>query len=647
MNKVNNFQYGGLLLVDPIKFNNKNKQQTSSKKENNNDNDDDALGDIIDKISGLPSDVVALQESLRNIVPDFNGNVTKSSAAYRYIVSKIALASANKKLADQAIDFVKANDSMREYAITNNGGIYVYKNTESGQRRLALISTNDFDPREHLPAYISDLINERSNNPAYANNNELLTTIGDSIGRSVVFKKIMDIVQNVKYSTNEGSMKVITDGIRKISNENGEGAWAQTKTETVKITQNDNDPNIQRALIYIFNNLTAKEQRLLTLVGKEQNMSIKNIIGNVIKTQSQELNKTDYDFVKLSSGESSGGSGKSKSGSGKEDLSHTIGTSQSYMLQHDMGEKINDNIKLGSTVFETVNGGWLSRDIFSTKNNEIIDGGTMRNILFNSQIAPAIDKNSVYFGGKKLSTNDLDYIAYKSSGYKALYLPYVRDSQNNINIDFTKWEKIKKAETEIKRQGIKDRGSNQEQINKIAEIYKSQGAEDLLDYAYANANVTEDGVTENQKKNASARLQKFIFIEGLATQNSLSNYGSGAINPSPLANVYNLNWTYNKSNSKEKQIQKQLQGYIFKGIDIDSEKDSDKLPLNLQNIYDDIDSDSDIVESVVYAPVHRDFTATGIATESMVVKKEFADDQETNKGYSGTTEVVTAFPEIN
>ena len=646
MNKVNNFQYGGLLLVDPIKLsNNKNKQQPSSKKES----DDDALGDIIDKISGLPSDVVALQESLRNITTDFNGNVSKSSSAYRYIVSKIALAAANKKRADQAIDFVKANDSMKEYAITNNGGIYVYKNAEDGKRRLALISTNDFDPREHLPAYISDLINERSNNPAYANNNELLTTIGDSIGRSVVFKKIMDIVQNVKYSTNEGSMKVITDGIRKISNENGEGAWAQTKTETVKITQNDKDPNIQRAFIYIFNNLTAKEQRLLTLVGKEQNMSINDIIGNVIKTQSQELNKTDYDFVRLSSSESGSGSGSrsGKTGSGKEDLSHTIATSQSYMLQHDMGEKINDNIKLGSTVFETVNGGWLSRDIFSTKNNEIIDGGTMRNILFNSQIAPAIDKNSIYFGGKKVSANDLDYIAYKSSGYKALYLPYVKDSQNNINIDFTKWEKIKKAEAEIKRQGIKDRGSNQEQINKIAEIYKSQGAEDLLDYAYANANVTEDGVTENQKKNASARLQKFIFIEGLATQNSLSNYGSGAINPSPLANVYNLNWTYNKSNSKEKQIQKQLQGYIFKGIDIDSEKDSDKLPLNLQNIYDDIDSDSDIVESVVYAPVHRDFTATGIATEAMVVKKEFADDQETNKGYSGTTEVVTAFPEIN
>ena len=377
-------------------------------------------------------------------------------------------------------------------------------------------------------------------------------------------------------------------------------------------------------------------------------MSINDIIGNVIKTQSQELNKTDYDFVRLSSSESGSGSGSrsGKTGSGKEDLSHTIATSQSYMLQHDMGEKINDNIKLGSTVFETVNGGWLSRDIFSTKNNEIIDGGTMRNILFNSQIAPAIDKNSIYFGGKKVSANDLDYIAYKSSGYKALYLPYVKDSQNNINIDFTKWEKIKKAEAEIKRQGIKDRGSNQEQINKIAEIYKSQGAEDLLDYAYANANVTEDGVTENQKKNASARLQKFIFIEGLATQNSLSNYGSGAINPSPLANVYNLNWTYNKSDSKEKQIQQQLQGYMFKGISINSDKDSEKLSLNLQNVYDDINSDSDIVESTVYAPVHRDFTATGIATEAMVVKKEFTDDQETNKGYSGTDYVLTDFPNL-
>ena len=86
---------------------------------------------------------------------------------------------------------------------------------------------------------------------------------------------------------------------------------------------------------------------------------------------------------------------------------------------------------------------------------------------------------------------------------------------------------------------------------------------------------------------------------------------------------------------------------MFKGIDVNPEEDFDKLPLNLQNIYDDIDSDSDIVESLVYAPVHRDFTSTGIATGNMVTKKEFADDQETNKGYSGTTEVVTAFPEIN
>lgn len=640
MNDIVKLQYGGLLLVDPIKAGTNNKQQISSK--NNTKEDDDALGDIIDKLSGLPSDVVALQQSLQNITTDFRGNVTKSSAAYRSIVSKIALAASNKKLADQAVEFVKANDSMREYAITNNGGIYVYKNTEDGRRHLALISINDFDNSKHLPAYISDLINERSNNPAYANNNELLTTIGDSIGRSVVFKKIMGIVQNVKYSTNEGSMKVITDGIRKISNESGEGAWSQTETKTTKVIQGDNDPNIQRAFAYIFNNLTAKEQRLLTLVGKEQNMSIRDIIGNVIKTQSQQLNKTDYDFVKLSSGES--GSGNGKSGSGKGDYAHTTATSQAYMLQHDMGEKINDPIKLGSTVLTTINGGWLSRDIFTKDGNNVIDGGTMRNVLFNSQIAPAIDKNSIYFGGKKVSVNDLDYIAYKSSGYKSLYLPYIKDSQNNITIDFNKWKLIEKAETEIKKLNIKDRGSNQDKIDKIASIYKKHGVEDVLDYAYANANVDEDGVTKEQKKNAEARLQKFIFIEGLSTQNSLSNYGSGAINPSPLANIYNLSWTYNKSDSKEKQIQKQLQGYMFKGTDINPEKDSDKLPLNLQNIYDDINSDSDIVESLVYAPVHRDFTSTGIATENMVIKKQFADDQKTNKGYSETDYVLTDFP---
>ena len=85
---------------------------------------------------------------------------------------------------------------------------------------------------------------------------------------------------------------------------------------------------------------------------------------------------------------------------------------------------------------------------------------------------------------------------------------------------------------------------------------------------------------------------------------------------------------------------------MFKGIDVNPEEDFDKLPLNLQNIYDDIDSDSDIVESVVYAPVHRDFTATGIATENMVVKKQFADDKETNKGFSETDYVLTDFPNL-
>jgi len=91
-------------------------------------------------------------------------------------------------------------------------------------------------------------------------------------------------------------------------------------------------------------------------------------------------------------------------------------------------------------------------------------------------------------------------------------------------------------------------------------------------------------------------------------------------------------------------IQKQFQGFMFKGVDINPEEDPDKLPLNLQNVYNDIDSDSDIIESLVYAPVHRDFTSTGIATENMVTKKQFASDQETNKLFSESDQVLTEFP---
>jgi len=630
-NQIIKFEKGGLSYLSP-KWSSPPQQ---TKEEVESSKDDDGLSDIFNKLTGLPSDISALQDTMQNIVTDFNGNVSKSSAAYRYIVGKIAAATANKNLADQAIGFVKANDSMREYAITNNGGIFVYKNTDDGKRRLALISVKDFNPHKDLPAYVSDLINERSNNPQFANNNELLTTIGDSIGRSVVFKRIMDIVQNIKFSSDEGVGKDITDGIKKLTTDDADGTWAQTIEQSKKVVQSDKDPNILRASIFIFNTLSEKEKNLLYLIGKEQNLSISDIIENIIKSQSQIITKTDYDFVKLDSNKSGSGSG---SGSGNENVKGTTATTQAYLLQHDIGERIVGAIKLGSTVLSTTNNGWMARDIYD-KDRNIISGGSIKNILFNSQLSPAIDKNSIYFGNKKLSTSDLDYIAYKPNGYRTMYLPYKTDAQNNVTIDFGKWKQVEDAERELQTRGIK-----KSDTTAVLDVYKRHSASDMVSYAYANAPIKSDenpdGVTENQKSNAAEKLHKFIFFEGIAPQDALKDYGSGAIPKSPFANIYNLKWTTNTSEAESKK--QEYLSTILNGAD----EDDKKLPQYLKNATKAVQShgvESDMVASLIYAPVHRDFVNAGIASENIVTKKQLPDDRETNKTFTESTGTWTSF----
>ena len=92
-NQIIKFEKGGLSYLSP-KWSSPPQQ---TKEEVESSKDDDGLSDIFNKLTGLPSDISALQDTMQNIVTDFNGNVSKSSAAYRYIVGKIAAATANKK----------------------------------------------------------------------------------------------------------------------------------------------------------------------------------------------------------------------------------------------------------------------------------------------------------------------------------------------------------------------------------------------------------------------------------------------------------------------------------------------------------------------------------------------------------------------
>ena len=170
----------------------------------------------------------------------------------------------------------------------------------------------DFDPTKYLPAYVSDLINERSNNPMYANNNELLTTVQDSIGRDQIYKKISGIVDKIKFSSVEHEAnslaKGLKEGIQKIEDGEWSAGWINSQKISSKINQKVvdpntgetvTDPNVQRAFMQIYGSLSDKEKTLLLLVGKEQNMSVQDVIFNSILTQSEQVTKVTDDRFRL------------------------------------------------------------------------------------------------------------------------------------------------------------------------------------------------------------------------------------------------------------------------------------------------------------------------------------------------------------
>ena len=98
---VNKFQQGGPTFVAP-KWGGVSGSQSASAPASAKSNKDNSnvLGDLLEKISGLPSDIVALKSVVDHLTLGSDGNISTDSASYRYLVSQIAITAVNKKLAD-------------------------------------------------------------------------------------------------------------------------------------------------------------------------------------------------------------------------------------------------------------------------------------------------------------------------------------------------------------------------------------------------------------------------------------------------------------------------------------------------------------------------------------------------------------------
>ena len=632
---VNKFQQGGPTFVAP-KWGGVSGSQSASAPASAKSNKDNSnvLGDLLEKISGLPSDIVALKSVVDHLTLGSDGKISTDSASYRYLVSQIAITAVNKKLADQAVDFVKNNGSIREYALTNNGGIYVYKNTADGARKLEVVSIRDFDATKYLPAYVSDLINERSNNPKYANNNELLTTIQDSIGRDQIFSKIEKIVNNVKFSSVENVtnsvLKDVKSGIAQIEGISSDGHsayWGNAQEVSTKYNQATidprtgqpvADPNINRAFQHIYGSLSDKEKALLLLIGREQGKSIQDIIFNIIALQNEQVTKVSDQKISLSKDAATKGS-KSGSGGSSDGISGVVNNTQADVIQHDIGERFEGDISIGNAKIHVRNGAITSRSILSAK-GDIMSHASILDILTNSQIAPAIDKNSVYFGNTKMTTASLDYLAYRDNGYRTMYLPFIKDAQGSVKPNFAKWKQIENAETAIKKSGIKKTADN---FEKIKQMYIDAGAGDMLDYAYVNAPVSAGGITQEEQNTAKenmrrkATLRKFVFIDAIGSQNLLEDYGANRVEGGEYAIFHNI--AYHRDSPAASLVQKEYNN-IFLGNITEKDLDAGNVKNNIKNIADE--GNTDLLESSIYAPVNDDYVTTGLISQRMVEPKQ-------------------------
>ena len=358
----------------------------------------------------------------------------------------------NRKQWQAAITQAEENEAISDYAVTDNGSIYVY---DHEKQRIRTISAKEYaenmgeegetlaglESKKNIyqPLTVGQLAEYRASLPQTAFEDNSIYTIRQSIGISKISKSIWDVVKTLGDSTSsQEDYKTVAQMLDETgmtyhapSTEALEGLKeiARTYSEmgvdaVFKFTEKNKSPNIQAAMKYLYSMLPKNAINQLRskaiIEGNElytPEQLITNALGAGIKTEHSL--KTDIATIKdPNASGSSGSSGKPKT----DNL-----TTMQMLVSGDLGRSQYDLISLSnpdkSLQFQGSVGGALA----NVRNNIEVGEGIFLERLKNAEMLQLIDQTNIYAGGvQKLTVQDLNNFIYEGGEVRRISVP-VRD----------------------------------------------------------------------------------------------------------------------------------------------------------------------------------------------------------------------------
>lgn len=343
--------------------------------------------------------------------------------------------------------FTKANEHLMEenagsdVAITNNGKLYAF--TDNG--KLTTITPSEYYESEDKYQLMtnSDLKYLRAQDGSLTYNTSILHDLNNVVGMESIMKYLQDTIKN--FGTNEESISSdrftakekdqIERGFEMLlSGAAPEGIYKVSTSKSKSDQGYYDEKSMELAINYLYDTLSANMKNTLranTAVRGEDPDDVKNIKRFLAVTLNQHTSHETSSETKLDYDQAA----SNNAGLGAV-AQREAAVKMSYLEMVATGEVTNPiELDLRSSTGKS-NLRFLAQPYpLLDYSNETIGMMSLNNMLQKAQIGQIVDKNSITFGNRRMSSSELDQVLYDdSSQLHRAWLPYDEDVYRNKGI---------------------------------------------------------------------------------------------------------------------------------------------------------------------------------------------------------------------
>ena len=497
---INKYQNGGttnppFVYYKPVDYN-PQPQETAPKEKASTEKtsgglDDKQLFDMVQNIDGLPSDMEEVIQKLnvfysrKNLFGTDNKMDTSNlSTQYLQTLLQIKTANFNKEEFTDAKKQALENESLNDVAIGRGETVTVLDSSN----KIKFVSVKDFlNSQGDLRAITNaDLLQIRSLDSNYANNNDVLGVVKNGIGISKVTKMIQDILNTVNstefkkegYTSSDGQN--IIKGAQALK-ERDVDANGMAIPGTYKYSKSlkSNSQEIKAAVQYIAATLPENAKTLLELHSGNKDNPRQGALDLILQLAAAKTEVHDNEDNSLIAGYDSTGTPVSKTKNGQKDAFDLLKSNQLAAIQSNFGgnrttytfqpKDSNASYSIAGTNYGAIK---------DNTSNKVITDVSYQELLAKSGLSTISDNRSIMFGDYKLPASALKEVMYDNTGLTRVLIPAKTDSYGNKIPDFTYLKRYQQASKEI--QNISGNLTDDQKAQKSGQILKKYGLNNLV-----------------------------------------------------------------------------------------------------------------------------------------------------------------------